>query len=385
MSLIQKIKITSREENPFASAYTPILPIHGASSLLQDQAYTSFCSYDFLGLSEHPEVKKNAMKYLLQYGNGPLSINFHGCHIAQKLLEEKWEQTLNRSILFFSSSAWMHQRILSILAVSKSCFFIDEACHEDLWKAALQSGSHVYTFNHSDLSQLKQMVHQMRDFQGLKLIITESLFTNTGEITDMKALEKLAEETASVLYIDDSNMLGIFGKEGWGQSAQLKSPHMIVGSFQRACGTAGCFLQCDELFKKSCLKQFSSSEYLQLSPPSLGALEALLDLIPSLEGERKELHQRAHFLRKQLLQAGYSIKTSPSPIITLACHSSQECVELRQRLMEAKLLVGYAHYFSQGASLIFLSIVLNHLHTSEHIRTLLQELKSSQEAVVLSR
>lgn len=383
MSLTEKFKRYLPEENPLSHTYSPFLPIHAASSFYHEQQHTSFCSYDFLGLSEHPEVKKNAMKYLLQYGVAPLSVNFHGCHIAQKLLEEKWEQTLNRSVLFFSSSSWMHQKILSSLAASNSCFFIDEACHEDLWKAALQSGAHVQYFNHANISQLKQLLQQSTGFHGLKLIITESLFTSTGELSDFRALEKLCEETQSVLYVDDSNMLGIFGKDGWGQSTLLKSPHFIVGSFQHACGSSGSFLFCDEIFKEACLKHFDSTANLQLSPPQLGALDTVLDLIPSFEGERKELHQRAHFLRKQLLQLGYPIKASTSPIIALPCDNHAECLELRQRLLEARLLVGYANYFSEGESRCFLSIILNHLHTTEHIHALLHELKASQESAVL--
>lgn len=71
MSLIEKFQRTLPEENPFSHTYTSFLPIHAASSLYEEQPHVSFCSYDFLGLSEHPEVKKNAMKYLLQYGVAP--------------------------------------------------------------------------------------------------------------------------------------------------------------------------------------------------------------------------------------------------------------------------------------------------------------------------
>lgn len=297
-------------------------PIDGASIFLNDQKFLSFCSHDYLGLSDHPEVKKNAVKFLLQYGMSATSFEDLSFILNyQKQLEEKFARFLGKETVFFFSSP--------------------------------------------------PDVHSL--LKGKNIVSAESIHSLGGNFSDLRQLVEIAEKTRSLLCVDDSHALALFGKDGMGICAHRHEIDVIVGSFNKGCGVFGYFLACDE-------KIAHFIQHKDHFPSAvIGALDAVFELVPQMEGERKQLQQRAHFLRKELQELGLDPIPSTSPLIALPFSSKEEAEALRKSLLEAKILVAAPKPLKDT---FLLQFTLTSAHMPDHLALLINSIKAWQEALV---
>lgn len=295
-----------------------IVPIDGATFFLNDQKHLSFCSHDYLGLSDHSEVKKNAIKFLLQYGMcATTSENPSYAFNHQKQLEDKLAVLLGKEIVLFFSSP-------------------------------------------PPISSM-----------GKNVIFAESIHSIGGHFTD---LSQISIPKDSLLCVDDSHSFALFGKEGMGLSAHQNGIDLITGSLSKGCGVFGYYLACS----------LQTADLIQKIPdpfPSavIGALEAALELIPNMEGERKQLEQRSHFLRSALEEIGLKPISSISPLVALPFDSQEEAEALRKSLSEAHICVAPSKKL-HGQFL--LQFALTSAHMPDHLALLMSEIKAWKEALV---
>nr|NGX27754.1 8-amino-7-oxononanoate synthase [Chlamydiota bacterium] len=198
----------------------PMIPINGAFILFEDQKMLSFCSHDYLGLADNPEIKKNAIKYLLQHGITASSESRDLYLSCQQDLETKLSSMLRReTALFFPSRFEANTTTLSTLGHDDATFFIDEGCHFSLFKGAESSNAHTQCYPHGRLDRLEHFLEDAKT--KTKIIVTESVFSLTGSVSNLPTLIELAEHFDALLYVDDSHSFGIAGVEGIGLAAHL--------------------------------------------------------------------------------------------------------------------------------------------------------------------
>ena len=114
-------------------------------------------------------------------------------------------------------------------------------------------------------------------------------------------------------------------------------------------------------------------------PPIIGAIEAVLDLIPQMEGERKQLQQRCHWLRSSLLELGFDLQKSNTPLISLLFNTSEEVESLREHLKSEKILIGPTRSFPGEEGSPRLNLAINVCHMPDHLSRFVGALKSWQD------
>lgn len=315
----------------------PIIPISNSQLFLQDAKMVSFCCHDYLGLADHSDIKKLAIKYILQQGMGT-SIDCPDLVLACQLhLQEKLRALLEReAILFFPSRFEANRAALDALAHPEMTIFIDIGAHSSLRLCLKNTPAKVITYPHNRLDRLEMLLDEANS--GPKLIVTESIFSQTGEETNLNALTELADRFDCMLFVDESHTFGTFGAEGMGLCGPLHEVDVISGSFSKACGAYGAFIACPKILRDHLL---TSSH--QLPSSIIGAIEAALELLPQMEGERKMLQQRAHWLRSHLKKGEHAVTEGYSPLISLAFSNLSEAEELRDSLKEAQILTYPIH------------------------------------------
>lgn len=346
---------TCRLESLFMTTLKPLIPIDSANIFYQNQRYLSFCSHDYLGLSEHPDVKKSAMKFLLQYGMSATSYEDpHFIHLYQMQLEEKWaEALLKESVLFFPST----DAVLSLFAEQGALFIDSELA--PFHKAAY--------FEHANLNDLEILLK--KSSSPLKIIATHSIFGLGGDLADLKGISALSERYGALLYVDDSHSLGIFGKDGMGLSTHEKGINIIAGSLNKGCGLYGSYIGCDKEIRDFLVEHLG----VHLLPaPIIGGLECALDLIRQMEGERQQLQQRAYFLRKELKELGFELIASNAPLISILFSSEEEAISFRKNLLEAQIFVASQKSFGKQ---FVVQICLTNAHMPDHVNQLICQAK----------
>lgn len=346
-----------------------VTPINGAFILHEDQKLLTFSSCDHLALTDNPCVKKNAIKYVLQQGICPFSQAADFYLTCQQDLEKKLAELLRReSAFFFSSRSEANQVTLSALGLAKSTIFIDEKCHPSLQKGAESSRARIVRYTH--VEQLEQLL----DHTATSIIVTESIFSQDGAIADLPRIAEIADHFQALLFVDDSHAFGISGVDGMGLCAHLPEVDIISGSFGKACGAYGGYIACKETIRDYLINTAIASTLF--SPPIIGAIEAALDLIPQMEGERKQLEQRSHWLKRTLREMSFELPKFNTPLVSMDMKSEDECERLKTYLMQEQILVN-----SRNGSI---KLALNVCHMPDHLTRLTDAIKSWQMAGIIA-
>ncbi len=360
-----------------------IVPLDGAHVLCEDKKMLNFSSNDYLNLSQHTELKKNAIRFLLQHGVGTTTsfvVNSHlHCH---GLIEEKLSLLLGtESAHLFNSRYQANMTVIATLASPKSLILIDRSCHVGLFQGAAFSRAKIKTFEHNDLVELEQLLEQANSEEYFsKLIVTESLFSLEGDTADLKGLSLLGKKYETLLFVDDSHAIGVMGKDGMGLCAFVEGVDVILGTFSKACGTPGAYLGCNKTLKKYLINTCPGLRDTSLPPAILGAIDAALDFVPQMEGERKQLEQRAYFLRKKCQELGL-LTNSTTHLIPIIIGSEEDTRDFLKALNAANILATplFSPLVPENASRIRISI--NAHHSPEHLKELVCAFPGNSYAV----
>lgn len=352
----------------------------------KEKSHINFASNDFLGLSYHPYVKKNTIKYVLEWGAGTTSSRLVTEHLeCHRSIEEKLSELVGKEgALLFPSAYQVHDQILSTVLNPKAQVFIDRYCHHGLIQSVLASGAQVFRYEHNNLGQLSSLLEKT-DENSVKWIVIESLFSIDGALTDLKQISEIAEDFNALTYVDDSNSVGVLGKHGMGLGSHRRGIDLLFGSFGKQSGTFGAYIATTQMMRDYLLA-FNPEliETTMLPPAVLGAISGSLDLIPDMQFERQKIEQTSHLLREALIENHWDIGSGISHIIPLLCLNEQECEKISKALLQESILSTPLKppLVPQGATRIRLNVTS--LHSQEDISFLLKALKSLSEEPLLS-
>lgn len=389
--LPQKKSIMKKKYQPFYRALEKSLdqkessepgyipPIDRVYPSYSEQKILNFTSNDFLALSKHPHVKKNTIKYILEWGVGKVGSRLmtkdleHYRNVEEKLAELLGKETS----LLCSSPDQMQQTFLSALGRNNSFFFIDCFCQNSLMQVASMKESKLFCYEHQNHTQLRSLLEKSKKTPCFaKVIISESLFGVNGEICDLKSLIELAKEYDAILYVDDSHSVGLMGKHGMGLSSHRAGVDIITGTLGNACDAFGAYAGLSRLMRDYFFAFAPQLIEITKPPPTvLGAISGALDLIPDMQIERNKVLTQSEQLKKELHTYGWDTGKSHLHIISLILPSKNETLKIRQALMERGILTIPLIPPAIQTDTSRLKLIVNALHTKEQITTLVTTLK----------
>lgn len=336
---------------------SPILSLTPATLLWRGQKLVNFASHDYLGLSQHPAVRKSAIKCLLQQGAG---ISFselnHGYVEVQREVEEKCAKELGFPHLSFVSSriaAYAH--ILHRLTQEMRLILIDELLLQEL-KTILPAIPAHTPFRHNDLDHLEFLLKSAPTRQ--KAIVSATLFGLSGSVSHVSGLSSLSQAFNSPVILDDTYAFSVHGDKGLGYAQSKEGIDTVLSALDRGAGLFGAYIASQEA-----LRTHNTHQAREIAAPFalLGAAEEVFAQVRLHEGERMQLKQRSYWLYQQLSGAGVTIHSSPSSHIF--------CVEMKQN--KPLLPQGFLCEVEEPPQLRF---VLNAQHTPQELTALIDAL-----------
>jgi 8-amino-7-oxononanoate synthase len=204
-----------------------------------------------------------------------------------------------------------------------------------------------------------------------------------GDCADITALTDLAQKYDAFLFIDEAHATGVLGPQGAGLSAIMPGQiDCVMGTFSKALGSFGAYIACSNKLKDYLVNKCGGLIYATALPPGLlGAIDAALDLVSSLDRDRAMLQDNAKRLRQSLSDHQIATAGSTTQIVP-ALTGSVEATLIASRMLEDAGVLGVAirpPTVPQGSSRI--RFALSAAHTEQHIQTLLDlvpELAASQ-------
>lgn len=296
------------------------------------QVLLDFSSNDYLGLAHHPLLIERACDWGRRWGSGSgASRLVTGTTPAHRQVEARladFKQT--QAALLFASGWQANASVLPALcrlATARTgeapLVFTDRLNHASLHHGCQAAGIRQIRFRHNDLAHLSMLLETHRDRPGMRFIVTESVFSMDGDCVDILALRALADAYDAFLYLDEAHATGVLGPQGRGLSgmAQGGDTHgidLVMGTFSKAMGSFGAYVagsraMCEWL--SNCCSGFVYTT--ALPPANLGAIDAALELVPSMEEQRLRLRDNARTVRRAIHECGLSTGASSTQIIPI--------------------------------------------------------------------
>ena len=341
-------------------------------SFSNHQGFLDFTSNDYLGLRNHPEIKQ-ALKEALEEGiplsasASPLLGGYASFH--REALQSFCEWTGRPSSLVFSSGYQANLGILPALA-KKRVVFSDEFNHASLIDGIRLSQRPYHIFKHNDLNHLEDLMKQAAE---PKLIVTESLFSMSGDFSDLEGLSQLACKYKALLFLDEAHSTGLFGGSLSGRADFLKEKDFVITLHTggKALAGSGAFAACSHLIGDYLINNCRSFIYSTApSPLVIKQWTAVLKLLKKESNRAEIVKQKAVEMRQAL-----DMPQSESPILFINLKSAERALKASQELYKNNYFIPAIRYPTVPKDNQGLRIVLRYNHKKEDLKQLAKFLK----------
>jgi len=296
----------------------------------------NFAANDYLGLARHKLLAERAAAYAAEYGAGSTASRLVcGNFPPHAALETRLATLKRKQAALLLGTGW--QANASVLATllraagQDAQLFSDALNHNSLIHGARLAGIRARIYRHNDLADLESQLAAAP--AGRKLIVTESVFSMDGDRADIAALATLAARFEAFLYVDEAHATGVLGPAGAGLCAGIEGVDLVMGTGGKALGSFGAYVAGSQnlidYLTNACAGFIFTTA---LPPPVLGALDAALDLLPSLDAERTRLAANAARLRVALAALGIDTAGSTTQIVPAIIGSAQAALDFAAAL-----------------------------------------------------
>ncbi|MGB8275007.1 MAG: 8-amino-7-oxononanoate synthase [Alphaproteobacteria bacterium] len=324
-----------------------VLPASPGRVTVGGRELVNFSSNDYLGLSRHPELIRRAQEWAAAYGVGS-----GGSRLVTGTLEvhERIEEKIARgkgseAALLFPTGYQANVSLLPALLSSEvhgaePLVFADRLNHASLHDGCRAAGVRQIRYRHRDVGHLEALLKDRAADSRPKFILSESVFSMDGDQADVAALVDMAARYDAFLFLDEAHATGVFGPDGFGFSAAHPGGvDLAMGTFGKALGGFGAYVACSRRVRDYLVNRCAGFVYsTALPPPVLGAIEAALDLIPTLSEVRRSLLAKADEVRAAFQNAGLDCGGSTTPIVPVIVGDDAGTLGLSQDLEDEGML-----------------------------------------------
>ncbi|HUI73033.1 MAG TPA: aminotransferase class I/II-fold pyridoxal phosphate-dependent enzyme [Spirochaetia bacterium] len=285
-------------------------------------------SYNYLGLSTHPDVIQAAKDALDRYGLGasgaPLLSGTFDLHVefARRLAEFKQKD----DCLLYSSGLGGNLGAMQGLLRKGDILILDERCHKSLIDGGTLSGAKMLFFTHNDPSSLEAMLEKSK---GKRVLVAfEGVYSMDGDLARVPEIVELCDHYRAATYIDEAHSTLMFGDHGRGVGEHFGLEEKIgvsFGTFSKSFGGVGGFV-CSNARIINYMKGYSSPWNFSCapSPPVIAGLMKALEIATRDSTLRDTLWANVAYLKKGLLDLKLNLGQSESQVIPIIIGASGE-------------------------------------------------------------
>ncbi|MBI3189053.1 MAG: glycine C-acetyltransferase [Ignavibacteriales bacterium] len=314
-------------------------------------------SNNYLGLSNHPEVKKAAIAGIKKYGYGVASVRFIcGTQDIHYELEKKISKFVGAedTILFSSCFAANEGFFASLINEGfgkeqhKDVLYSDKLNHASIIDGQRLCRNEFVDkkiYSHADMANLEQQLSEdvNKDYR-FRIIATDGVFSMEGDLAPLDKIVALAKKYNALLFMDDSHGIGVCGKTGRGTpeaKGVLKKIDVITGTLGKALGgAAGGYISGKKelisyLRQKSRPYTFSNS----LPPAIVFGAMAAIDLLTKDTSIVNRLHKNTAYFRKEIKALGFTILEGEHPIVPIMLGEAAVAQDMSAALLKAGVYI----------------------------------------------
>lgn len=361
-----------------------------------------FCSNNYLGLANHPEVVEAGIKGLKEWGAGTASVRFIcGTFEPHEACEEKVAELMGTEAAYTFVSCWnANESIFATLCEPGDIIISDELNHASIIDAirlatVIKKGVHkgIYKNNRLEgegsLRAALEAARANKEVTGQIWVVTDGVFSMEGSIADLPKMRRICDEFGALLVVDDSHGTGVMGKNGRGthEYFDMYGPagkpgkngkiDIFTGTLGKALGgAAGGFVAASPRVTELIIQRGRPTLFSNALPATVACSAAKAIEILLREPQRvAKLRDNVAYARKQIKAAGFDVLESPTAICPIIVHDTARAIAMSKRLMELGVFVIGFGYPVVPEGHARLRVQISAGHEKDHIDGLVAALK----------
>ncbi len=305
----------------------------------------NLASNSYLGLANHPKLIEAALAATRTYGVGSGAVRtIAGTMRIHMDLEEKIARFKNvEACVVFQSGFAANAGTVSAILGKDDFILSDELNHASIIDGARLSRAKIKVFRHKDVAHCEELLREIQNEPGHKLVITDGVFSMDGDIGPVDKLAELAEKYGAIMMVDDAHASGVLGRNGRGSIDHFGMHGRVdvqVGTLSKAIGALGGYVcgskdLIDYLYHRARPFLFSTSH-----PPSVAATcIAAFDILENEPHRIERLWGNTRYFQGQLKGAGFNIggvntPATESPITPVIVGEGRLAMEFSRALFD---------------------------------------------------
>lgn len=326
----------------------PVVKIEGRKVIMAG-------SNNYLGLTAHPKVKEAAIAAVKKYGTGCSGSRYlTGTLDLHIELEKRLAKFMGKeACLLYSTGYQTGQGVVPTLIQRGDYVVSDKDNHASIVAGTLvaagmasynisENGNVVVRYKHNDMAHLDYVLSQL-PADSAKLIVSDGVFSTSGEIVNLPEMVKAARKYNARIMIDDAHAIGVIGKGGKGTASHFgleKETDMTMGTFSKTFASLGGFVVgeykvIDYLKHHAPALIFSASP----TPASVAAVIAALDVLENEPERVDKLMYNARKMRSGLKSLGYRVSEHDTAVVSVIIGDTEKVLMMWKALFEEGVFV----------------------------------------------
>lgn len=341
-------------------------------SSFHDRRFIHFDSNDYLSFSREMTLSSSYQTGFMNYPVGSTGSPFvSGYHKPQQWLEEAFARYLkvDRCVLLTSGYA-ANLAVTFLLGQLDVLCLIDKGIHASFYDGIQLSKITSLRFKHNDLDSLSSI---MQSVDANAILITEGIFSMTGQMASLRGMAKLTKARQIGLIVDEAHSIGVIGTGGTGRVTdcgltQEQVPLRVV-PLGKAFGAQGAIIAGKALWIDSLLQAGRSMIYsTAMSPAFCYGLIKTLETVEAADERRAHLFELVDFFRACIQRSPHQWIDSKTPIQFLKLGCSYQAVYYASELKKQGIICSAIRPPTVSKQFTGLRVVINHHHTAFQIK-----------------
>jgi len=301
-------------------------------------------SNNYLGLTNHPEIKDAAAKALQEYGTGTAGSRFlNGTLDIHVKLEERLADFMERdAALCFSTGFTVNLGVISSLIGRRDVVILDNLDHACILDGARMSLGRVLKYAHNNMEALEERLRSVDD-DNAAMIVVDGVFSMEGDIADLPGIVELKKRFGARLMVDDAHGIGVMGANGRGTAEHFGldgEVDLVMGTFSKSLAGVGGFIAGDRkvidwIKHKARPLMFSAAP----PPASVASVMKALEVLIREPERRDRLWEITNYMKREFTTLGFDTGQSASPVIPLVVGEDLASFTMTKRLQEEGVFV----------------------------------------------
>jgi glycine C-acetyltransferase len=350
------------------------------------RAVINLASNNYLGLANHPKLIEAALAATRTYGVGSGAVRtIAGTMRIHMELEEKIARFKNvDACVVFQSGFAANAGTVSAILGKEDFILSDELNHASIIDGARLSRAKIKVFRHKDAAHCEELLKEIANEPGHKLVITDGVFSMDGDIGPVDKLAALAEKYGAIMMVDDAHASGVLGHNGRGSVDHFGMHGRVdvqVGTLSKAIGAMGGYVcgskdLIDYLYHRARPFLFSTSH-----PPSVAATcIAAFDILEQEPARIERLWSNARYFQGELKHAGFNIggintPATETPITPIIVGEGRAAMDFSRALFEEGVMCTGIAFPTVPEGKARIRLILTSEHTRAQLDRALETLR----------